>query len=1001
MISAAQEIALTVNGIACRTRAISRTLQEMLAIELGHTEVRRGCGEGACGVCLVLRDGAPVLSCLQPAAAADRSSLVTANGLGDIAGHSREKHAALLDNLLERGAFQCGYCAPGMLVAAAHLLATESDLDERRVRTALSGNLCRCSGYTAIVDAILATHRGAVARSTGRRDDLRGKLNGSLAYPTDPIAARPGRAPALLGGILFSAHPAAEILSIDVAAAVALPGVHVVLTHRDLPGRNVGGVDAFMADQPILAEGRVRSMSDAVALVAAESEAALAAALAAIEIAYRVDTPVLTLDEALANERAVISGRSNVIAQFNHRTADFAAAFANADVIVEDLYECGPADHVCLELDGGAALWDGDVLTLRLPTQSPHLARATVARALSCAEDRIRIDAPRAGGSFGRHLVAGFECQLAVLAMRAGRDIRLVLSRRDALARGPKRNAFQGRYRLAIRGRRFTGLEADILVDSGPYVSVTPSMVSLLASEAAGAYDIAAQRIVARGVRTNNLVTAPMRGYGSLQVGFAIERLVDAAARRLGVDPAELRRINFKTHRSDGHGRPVDGGAPLLAETLATALRRLGERPAAPAGWRVGRGQAVIHAKYGYPYGLVDRVAVKVSVGADGAFLVSSDVSDSGTGVAAMIGRRVAERLGLTAIPRYGFAAALVEDPTGIAFATGHRASAFRARMFKLIEFVATTLVGGALVRLAPLRPDTYARLLRLSAPLINGGYRVLMAAKAALFPIARDIASPTISGSRSLFQLGAAARDAADAFARRALERAAQSFGCPVTDLRINETGIASLVEPALRITWTELAVEAGGEISAIGTAALPPGRLLDPATGNQTGPADFMDATHACDVAVHPKTGEVRIVGYVAVHDVGRVFDREIVEGQIRGGLIMGLSLGVGEALDIEGGRVATTSLRQLNLPTALDGPESCEIVLVESGLGLGPDGAKGIGEAATVAAPIALASAIADALGAGVTRLPLALRDVSDLVQAQRGEAPSRKEFRHGGR
>ena len=143
-------------------------------------------------------------------------------------------------------------------------------------------------------------------------------------------------------------------------------------------------------------------------------------------------------------------------------------------------------------------------------------------------------------------------------------------------------------------------------------------------------------------------------------------------------------------------------------------------------------------------------------------------------------------------------------------------------------------------------------------------------------------------------------------------------------------------------------------------------------------------MDATHACDVAVHPETGELRILRYAAVHDVGRVFDRAIVEGQIRGGLVMGLSLAVGEVLDIEDGRVATTSLRQMNLPPALDGPEHCAIDLVESGLGLGPDGAKGIGESATVAAPVALASAIADALGVDVTRLPLSLRAISDLAQ-----------------
>lgn len=950
-------IPLRVDGSERRAEPGHVTLQALLADSLGERLVRRGCGEGACGSCLVLLDGEPVLSCLVPAAALETASIETARSV-----LSDPRHAPLVGHLLARGAFQCGYCAPGFLVAAAHLLAGDSALDEAKLREALSGHLCRCSGYTPIVDAVLATHRGEPVREIGARDDLRAKLDGRAAFPTDPLPQRPGRPPALVAGIRFGDYASATIRSVDVAAACVVPGVHAVLTARDLPGGTIGGVDVFDGDQPVLADGETRSTSDALALVAAEDEAALVAALAAIAVDATARRPVLDLDESLADHRRVIAGRSNVIVQFSHRLGDVAAAMASADLVIEATIDCAAADHLCLERDGGAATWDGDTLVLRVPSQAPHLARAAATRATGLPDGQIRIEAPRAGGSFGRHLVGGFECHLAVLALRTRRDVRLVLSRRDALQHGPKRNDFRARCRMAVKDGHITALEADMLVDSGPYASVTPSMASLLASEAAGPYSIAAQHIVVRALRTNGPTTAPMRGYGSLQVGFMIERLVDKAARRVGVDPVAFRLANLKAHRHDGEGRAIPGDGPPLRETLQRAIALRGAPRSMPGPWRVGRGLAVVHAKYGYPYGLVDRVAVKLAVGSDGTLVVSSDVSDSGTGVAAMIARRAAERLGLSSPPRFVFAQALIDDPTGDAFAAGRPAGGVRAGIFRAVEFLSTTAVSRVLLRLAPIAPDRYATLLRLAAPLVNGGHRALMAFKTWMFPLARDTASPNISGSRSLFLLGTAARNAAAAFEKRALAVDSESYR---------------------RGDWRSLAITAGGTLEAIGTAALPPGRLLDPATGNQTGPADFMDATHACDVAVHPLTGEVRVLRHVAVHDLGRVHDLTIAEGQIRGGTIMGLGLGFGEALAIEDGVVTATSLREVNLATTLDAPDELVIELLESGLGLGPDGAKGIGEAATVAAPIALVSAIADALGVEIDRLPLSLRDVSSFA------------------
>ena len=164
-----------------------------------------------------------------------------------------------------------------------------------------------------------------------------------------------------------------------------------------------------------------------------------------------------------------------------------------------------------------------------------------------------------------------------------------------------------------------------------------------------------------------------------------------------------------------------------------------------------------------------------------------------------------------------------------------------------------------------------------------------------------------------------------------------------------------------------------AGGELTALGKARLPSGQFFDPGTGNQRGPTDFMDATHICDVAVQPETGVVRILRYVAVHDAGRAFDPEIVRGHIQGGIVMGLAQGVGEHLHLADGVVQAKSFLQYLIPTSLDSLERLEIHVLESRSGLGPEGAKGIGEAGAVGAPVALMNALSNALGVSIAEIP----------------------------
>jgi CO/xanthine dehydrogenase Mo-binding subunit/aerobic-type carbon monoxide dehydrogenase small subunit (CoxS/CutS family) len=975
-------IQLTVNGEA-RTLDVApaTTLYEVLAHRLGCREVRYGCGEGVCGACLVLKDGEPIASCMQIGLQANGAAVVTANGLPRCGGVISERYRILIDQLLDRDAFHCGYCGNGFLVAATHLLANSRTLDEATVRRALSGNLCRCSGYFRIVDSVLAAHRGESLLQAERRPDLLEKLIAASPYPTDARGQE-----ALVGGVLWSAWPSASIRAIDTAPAIALPDVVAVLTHRDLPGRNIGGIGVFASDQPVLAADRVRTMSDVVALVAARSQSALRAALQAIRVEYDVERPITTIEDALRGR--AIAGRSNVLTQFTQDLGDVDGAFNDADCIVDGCYTCGSADHACIELDGGAAWWEGTTLVIAAATQTPYVSRSAVARALDLPEKQIRIQAPRVGGSFGRHTVPGVEIQLALLAYRTRQPVRLVLSRPEALVHGPKRHAVRGHYRLAIKDRRMTGVEATLYADAGPYVGVTPSIVSVLACEAAGAYEIPNRRIVARGIRTNNPIPVAMRGYGSMQATFGIERIIDDAARQLRLDPIELRRPSLVAQRTDGYGRTAVTSA--LHATLDEAIARAGPPPAPIPAWRVGRGTAVIHAKFGFNYGMGDRFVASVTVDSGGAFVVGSDVSDAGTGITAFAARRVAERLGLARVPRYEPNARLLVDPTGKLAAVGRAPGWLGVAVFRFLEAVLPGFLK-LLILLAPMNPPRYARLIRFIARPANVGYAIVQRIKAWLFPYSKESIVPTISSSRSVYLLGRAALDAADRLRARALEIASEALGVPAEDLTLDAGGVRGRANTGVSCTWGEIAKAAGGELTALGRAGQPPGQFFDPETGNQRGTPDFMDATHICDVAVEPETGRVRILRYVAVHDAGRVFDRGIVEGQIQGGIVMGLAQVVGEHLQLADGVVQADSFLRYLIPTSLDAPDRLEIHVLESRSGLGPEGAKGIGEAGAVGAPAALASALSNALGVSITSIPHSPATLSTLLTRNGGGRP----------
>jgi len=934
-------VRVVVNGVAASVRVPTlTTLQQLLHETLGHPEVKLGCGEGVCGACTVIVDGAPTLSCLRLAVQCDGATVVTAAGLARDAAHA-DASRRLREQLVAREAFQCGYCAPGMMASAACHLKAGGGAEPDAVRAALASNLCRCTGYEQIVEAVCAAARGEPPPvATEPRVDVADKLAGAVAYPTD--ARVDGE---LIGRVVWSPVASGRLSSIDARAALQIPGVVRVLTHRDLPGRNEGGGVMFARDQPLLAVDDVRSRGDAVALVIATSDAAARRAAAAIELAITPRRALHDVLDALADGAPALGKHGNVIAQFTEVHGTLDAAMAAAAVVVTGEYRTGVNDHACMELEGGAGWLEGDTLVVRITSLTPHAARESIARALGWPERRVRVETPRMGGSFGKYLVPGIETLLAVMVHAVGQPVRLVLDRAEILARRPKRHSFYGRYRLGLApDGAFVALDADVIADAGPYTSFTPTVVSVFADEATGAYEIPNVRVRARGVLTNNLLTAPMRGFGSQQVNFGIESLVDKAAHALGVSPVELRRRNFLRTRKRPRGGVEPDPGIALPRCLDRVVEELGARPVARPGTRVGRGVAAMRCKYGYPYGMVDRFVVRASVDAAGTFAVETDIADSGTGMVASAGRLVARELGLVALPRT------------------ERASRW---MFRGLERIQKLQAALAIRLTASLRPARQASLLRWGARPLNALNALTNWLKRVVFPHSIDSYVPRTSGSRGMLMVGQAAIAAAGRLRDAAIATAASQWRIAPARIAATSTGVREL-EGTRALAWRELAAAHGGTLAAVGDACIPRGVLLDPATGNQIGPIDHMFAVHGVDLEIDTETGMVTVLRYMGCQDVGKVLNVEIVRGQVIGSIAMGVAQALWERVVVSDGAVENDRLLDYLVPTSLDALVAPILVQLESGDGRGPQGAKGCGEVGTVAAPCAIANALYDALG-----------------------------------
>lgn len=577
--------------------------------EHAHFEVKKGCDAGDCGACSVLVDSEPVHSCIYPAFRAEGRTVTTVAGLGTPA----DLHP-VQDRFLRAAGFQCGFCTAGMIVT----VSTLTDSDRKALPEALKGNLCRCTGYRAISDAVhgvVNTENDLDAQPCGR--SLGAPAGAAIVTGTEPFTLDHAPPGLLHASVLGSPHAHARILSIDTHAAERVPGVRLVLTAEDSPktafstARHDRRIDD--PDDTCVLDTVMRFVGQRVAIVVADSVAAAQKGCRALRVNYEVLPAVFDPEQALAPGAPAIHGDKdtasriadparNLVAEMHGSTGDVDAAVRTASAVVTGRWTTQRVQHVHLETHGTVGWLDeSGKLHLRTSTQVPFLVRDEICEIFGLPRDNVRVFTARVGGGFGGKQELLTEDVVTLAVLRTGRPVQFEFTRSDEFTVSPCRHPFRIDVTAAANSAgTLTALAIDVLTDAGAYGNHSPGVMFHGCGESVAIYRCANKRVDAKSAYTNNIPSGAFRGYGLGQVIFAIESAMDDLARRLDVDPFEFRRRNVIGPGDELVAAHVEGddlqfgsyGLDQCLDLAEAALRR-GRGEPVPSGWSVGEGMAV------------------------------------------------------------------------------------------------------------------------------------------------------------------------------------------------------------------------------------------------------------------------------------------------------------------------------------------------------------------------------------------------------------------------
>ncbi len=845
------------------------SLLEVLRDHCGIISPKDGCSPtGQCGCCTVIIDDRAVVACAVPAKNAAGKRVLTLEGFSEM---ERETFA---DAFITAGGLQCGFCTPGIVVRAKHMLDKTPEPTDDQINRLLSMHHCRCTGYVKIADSIKLA-ACALRGEAMPQCDYSGKVGSSLPrYEARELAL--GERPyvddmtfpdMLHGAVLLAEHPRALVKHIDISRAVEIPGVIRIVTAADTPGQRYQGL--IYNDWPIfVAEGEeTRYVGDVIAAVAAVDRRTARRAAQAIIVDYEVREPVTTTEDALEPDAPKIHKKGNLLSKSEIRRGDVDAALRDSAFVVSDTFQTQFIEHMYLEPEACIAMPEGDGLRVYTQGQGVFDDRRQIASFMAMPQEKVKVTLITNGGAFGGKEDMSVQAQTALLAHLTGKPVKLTLSREESLRLHPKRHPIKMTYTVGCDAEgHLTAVRAFMVGDKGAYASVGSKVLERAAGHCTGPYKVPNVDITSLAVYTNNPPCGAMRGFGANQSAFAIESILDMLAEQVGIDGWEMRYRNALDL-----GDVFCTGQPLEAS--------VGIKKTLEAVRDIYR-----NAKYAG---------------------IACGVKNTGIG---------------NGLPEYGKAMLEVRDDGTVAIYTGY--TEMGQGLFTVLQQTACEETG--------LPPSVFT----------------FVAADTKY-----DLDCGQTTASRGTV-LGC-----------RGVQEAARKLRRDLDEKR-------TLRDLAGRTYYGEV--------------------LIDDTTSlemNAAKPKTHFAYGFATQVVILDDDGRVKKV--VAAHDVGRVMNPILLEGQLEGSIHMGLGYALTEEFRVEKGVPQTMTVNSQGLLRARHMPE-VELIMIEDRHPEGPYGAKGVGEIGLVPT----APAVANALYKfdGIRRFTLPMKD-SPAARAITGKAAGR--------